>query len=238
MYESKMRNRIRYALQTLLHGIPPDPGPPPSPYGTTSYSQEGEDRVLNRLFEGQSTGFYIDVGAFHPMRFSNTYLLYLRGWRGINIDPRLGTKEEFDRDRPRDINIQSAIDLEPGTLDYFEYAESAYNTCDRELVDTRNIPFTSVRQVEAKPLADVLDANLPIGVSIDFISIDAEGLDLRVLQSNDWDRYRPNYVLVEIIGKKSLENVLNHEITEFLTRENYVAFAKTYNTIFYISRAR
>ena len=51
-----------------------------------SFSQEGEDLLIDRMFDGQSVGFYVDVGAHHPTRFSNTYLLYLRGWRGINID--------------------------------------------------------------------------------------------------------------------------------------------------------
>ena len=51
-----------------------------------SYSQEGEDMVLKRIFDKQTKGFYIDVGAHHPKRFSNTYNFYLKGWKGINID--------------------------------------------------------------------------------------------------------------------------------------------------------
>jgi hypothetical protein len=61
------------------------------------YSQEGEDLIASRLFPNQSTGFYVDIGAHHPTRFSNTYLLYTKGWRGINIDPLPGSKELFDK---------------------------------------------------------------------------------------------------------------------------------------------
>src|SRR5690349_18351333 len=74
-----------------------------------SYSQEGEDMVLRRVFEHKAHGFYVDVGAHHPMRFSNTYFFYRRGWRGINIDARPGSKREFDRARPRDINVECGV---------------------------------------------------------------------------------------------------------------------------------
>ena len=59
-------------------------------YLNCSYSQEGEDMVLARYLEGQKNGFYVDVGAHHPFRFSNTYHFYLKGWHGVNIDPLWG----------------------------------------------------------------------------------------------------------------------------------------------------
>jgi hypothetical protein len=56
-------------------------------YATKSYSQEGEDMILNRIFEGKCQGFYVDIGAHHPRRFSNTYFFYKHGWTGINVEP-------------------------------------------------------------------------------------------------------------------------------------------------------
>ena len=61
-------------------------------FNSKSYSQEGEDLILSRYFDGQREGFFIDVGAFHPIRFSNTYLFYRLGWSGINIEARPGSK--------------------------------------------------------------------------------------------------------------------------------------------------
>ena len=61
------------------------------PFGSLCYSQEGEDMILGKIFSGQKHGFYVDVGAHHPLRFSNTYLFYLKGWRGINIDAMPGS---------------------------------------------------------------------------------------------------------------------------------------------------
>jgi hypothetical protein len=74
-----------------------------------SYAQEGEDMVLRRIFEDQPLGFYVDVGAHHPVRFSTTYFFYRRGCRGINIDATPGSMDAFRRLRPRDINLEVAI---------------------------------------------------------------------------------------------------------------------------------
>ena len=73
-----------------------------------SYSQEGEDLVLARYF-AKSSLIYVDVGAHHPTRYSNTYLFYSQGWRGINIDAMPGSMDAFRRDRPRDINIEALV---------------------------------------------------------------------------------------------------------------------------------
>ncbi|MFT7246563.1 MAG: hypothetical protein ACI82A_003940, partial [Candidatus Azotimanducaceae bacterium] len=70
-----------------------------------SWSQEGEDQILRRIFEQQSTGFYVDVGAHHPKRFSNTFLFYKLGWQGINIDAMPGSMALFNRERSRDLNL-------------------------------------------------------------------------------------------------------------------------------------
>lgn len=85
-------------------------------FHTKSYSQEGEDLLLSRIFGDKKDGFYIDVGAHHPFRFSNTYLLYKRGWRGINIDAMPGSMKLFNRFRPRDINIECGVASGGGEL--------------------------------------------------------------------------------------------------------------------------
>jgi hypothetical protein len=69
-------------------------------YAIKSYSQEGEDMILQRIFENQPCGFYVDVGAHHPKRFSNTYFFYKKGWRGINIEAMVGSRQLFNKMRP------------------------------------------------------------------------------------------------------------------------------------------
>src|SRR5829696_7661265 len=78
-------------------------------YSRKSYSQEGEDLILERIFLEQKKGFYVDVGAHHPKRFSNTFLFYKLGWFGINIDAMPGSMSAFESARPRDINLEVAI---------------------------------------------------------------------------------------------------------------------------------
>jgi FkbM family methyltransferase len=176
-------------------------------YHVLSFAQEGEDRLLARLLEGTRAGFYVDVGAHHPQRFSNTYAFYLRGWRGINIDPLPGMRELFDRIRPEDINLETAIGFR-SIRTYFQFAETALNTFDPELSEerVRKGHRPSARQeIAVVPLADVLDRRVPPGTPIDFLTVDAEGLDLEVLRSNDWRRFRPRFVLAE---ERSLGNLL------------------------------
>jgi hypothetical protein len=87
-------------------------------YARESYSQEGEDMLLERFLEHRHSGFYVDVGAHHPRRFSNTYRLYRRGWRGLNIDANPGSMALFRHVRPRDINIEAAVSSVPQQLTY------------------------------------------------------------------------------------------------------------------------
>jgi FkbM family methyltransferase len=202
-----------------------------------SWSQEGEDQILRRIFERQSDGFYVDVGAHHPKRFSNTYLFYKRGWRGINIDAMLGSMRVFKKTRPRDINLEIGIGEQQGKLDYFVFNEPALNGFSRDLSDERNeadsaYRIESVIKVDVYPLRQVLDNYLPAGQVIDFMSIDVEGLDFQVLKSNDWNKYRPTYVLAEILGS-SLHEIDQSDIGQFMRDTGYVLYAKCMNTVFF-----
>ncbi len=91
-----VRNLLRPIRQALTRILCPRP-----PFSDYSFSQEGEDMLLRSIFVDKSTGFYVDVGAYHPQRFSNTNHFYLAGWRGINIDAMPGSMEPFHQFRPR-----------------------------------------------------------------------------------------------------------------------------------------
>lgn len=202
-----------------------------------SWSQEGEDRILNRIFEQQEFGFYIDIGAHHPRRFSNTYLLYRRGWRGINIDAMPGSMRAFNKIRPRDINLEIAIADRQTELDYYIFNEPALNGFSRDLSQERHAAASGyviedVIKVEVLQLHEVLHQHLPACQSIDFMSVDVEGLDFQVLKSNDWNRYRPTYVLVEVL-ESSLHEIEKSEIGRFMRVTGYILFAKCLNTVFF-----
>lgn len=201
------------------------------------YSQEGEDLVAARLLENVSDGFYVDVGAHHPIHHSNTYLFYRRGWRGINIDATPGSMAEFRRLRPRDINLERLIASDTSPRQFYVFNEPELNTASSDLARERSQENSGYRvstelQLTPCSLASVLDEFLPSGRAIDLMSVDVEGLDLDVLRSNDWERYRPRLLLVELLGTP-LSKIESHEISRFLRDRQYRPIAKLYNTVIF-----
>lgn len=205
-------------------------------YATKSYSQEGEDLVLRRFFESQQSGFYVDVGAHHPFRFSNTYLFYKKGWRGINIDAMPASMRLFERLRPRDINLELPISDKAETLTYYAFNEPALNGFSRDLSNARHgkkgFKIIFQQEMQTSTLAEVFANHLRENQAIDFLSVDVEGLDFEVLCSNDWGRFRPTVVLAELLSTE-IESIATSQIGSFMQSVGYVAFAKTMNTVFF-----
>lgn len=205
-------------------------------YGMLAYSSEGEDLILRRIFDNKKNGVYVDVGAHHPFRFSNTYLFYKMNWRGINIDPSPGFQVLFNRYRPHDINLEMGVSLEKQELRYSIFNEPALNTFSadkvKEYTQVMKYKVIDEKKIATWPLSEILDKYLSNATAIDFFTIDAEGLDMDVLRSNNWDKYRPAYVLVE---SKPFELAPDsgNEISAFMQDVGYRIFAKTYYTYFF-----
>ena len=204
----------------------------------TSYSQEGEDMVLQSFYEGRKKykGFYIDVGAHHPYRFSNTLFFYKRGWRGINIEPTPNAVKAFNIFRRRDINLNIGISSKRDKLLFYCFNEPALNGFSKELSEERNstsVKYKIIKQIEIEtlPLADVLDKYLPAEQKIDFLTIDVEGFDLQVLQSNNWEKYKPTFILVE--DRIDFNNLTDSEVYQYLEKQGYQLVAKTLRTLFF-----
>lgn len=205
-------------------------------YETKSYSQEGEDMILRRLFGEQTRGFYVDVGAHHPSRYSNTYYFYKQGWRGINIDAMPGSMRLFRKLRPRDINLEIAISDSNHVLTYYMFNDPAANSFSKGLSEKRHRKekYRIIDEIEIvpSPLSEALDTYLPENVEIDFLSVDVEGMDFQVLKSNNWIKYKPKVILTESLSF-SLSELSTSEIYEFLINKGYRLFAKTVNTLFF-----
>ncbi len=201
------------------------------------FSQNGEDLILNRLLENKSNGFFVDVGAHHPVRFSNTYLFYLNGWNGINIDAMPNSMMIFDRTRPRDINIEVGISSQEEKLTYYKFNEPALNTFDSFEAESKNKgPYKIIDSVNlyTTTLEKVLKKNLPSGQEIDFFNIDVEGKDFDVLISNDWNIFRPKFILIEIIRNYHWE-VIESSIFKYLSNIGYKFISCAYNTAIFQS---
>ena len=209
-------------------------------YGQKSYAQEGEDLALMRLIDDGKPGFYIEVGCHHPFRFSNTYAFYKRGWRGICIDPLPGTAAKFAKWRPRDIAVECAVAEKESILTYHMYNEPALNTFDYDLTLSRRstspqYDVIEKRSVAVRPLRAILsDLRDLIPNQISFFSVDVEGLDLEVLQSNDWDQFRPSAIVAESLSTE-MRRFEDDPVAVLLAGLRYRPVCKTGNSVIYIA---
>ncbi len=168
------------------------------PNADIAYSQSGEDMLLcNHIFNNQKSGFYVDVGAHHPRRFSNTYLLYKKGWSGINIDPVPNMQQLF-KERVRDINISVGISNKRGFMQYYTFSKSPLNTFEPEVARQQEQKYGNPKEIETEvfTLREILD-NYANNKKIDFMNIDVEGHEIEVLSSNDWEKYSPRVIALE-----------------------------------------
>jgi FkbM family methyltransferase len=162
-----------------------------------SYSQFGEDLLIDRLLGKPGTGVYVDVGANDPDFLNNTKRFYERGWRGVNIEPHVGLFRKFLTARPGDTNLNIGVGPVEGELEFFlfdPHQNSTFSAREAERYKSLGEKLVGVEKVKVETLRAVLER---IGKRVDFLSVDAEGIDLEVLKSNDWSRFRPVLVCVE-----------------------------------------
>lgn len=193
-------------------------------YKKMTYSQFGEDLVLDEIFSGKSQGYYVDIGCYHPKQFSNTYKLFKRGWKGINIDANPYSIILFNRLRKRDTNLNLAIARDEKEIEYFSWGLNSENTISpaqaKGVEKDKGKPW-KVSRLKTKTLKQVLDDNLPDNTNIDLLSIDVEGVDLEIIQSNDWQKYSPKVLLVESF-LKDIDAVKSSELYLYLTKQGYL----------------
>lgn len=177
------------------------------------YSQDGEDVSLCELLP--EAGFYVDIGAHHPERFSVTKLLYDRGWSGINVDVTPSISREFMLRRSRDTNLESLVGS-PGNVVFYRFVEEALNTTNRdraEILKASGWELVSDYILEIRSLTEVLGQSSSPS-HIDFLNVDVEGADFDVLASLDWDHYSVGAVLVEI--GRPIWDLENDQVAQFL----------------------
>ena len=142
---------------------------------------------------------------------------------------------EFNKVRPADINLEIPVSDKNEVLSYYIFNEPALNTFSKEMADERaKKPIYKVERVvdiATKPLAELLDEFLPEQQSIDFLTIDVEGLDFQVLRSNNWDKYLPKIILLE--NEMEIQEMIGSDIDIFMQEKNYQLYAKTVKTFFY-----
>jgi FkbM family methyltransferase len=194
----------------------------------TTYSQCGEDLILDYLHHHKDNGFYVDVGANDPRIFSNTYFFYKKGWNGLVIEPNLQKLDEYRSRRKRDIRGHYAVGPK-GSFKFFKFREDALNTMSEEVAESyekMGHKIVSTETVPSLPLSDIFKKK---NVSrIDFLSIDTEGQNFEVLQTNDWDTYRPSFVVVETAEfDKPDDESLEEKYNTYMEQVGYKKVAST-----------
>lgn len=198
-----------------------------------SFAQDAEDLVLDRLLHQLDPGFYVDVGAYHPVVISNTWHFYqLRGWRGICVEPNPEMAKVLRQRRPRDIVVETAIGTRSGTAQYEMFGEPNYNRLAKDAPPPdylrRLLPGKKTVTVPMATLAEILAAHLPLSTPVDLLTVDCEGHDFEVLRSNDWARYLPRAICVE-----SHDPQEEKEIVSYLKERKYDLSAKINHSLIF-----
>ena len=185
-----------------------------------SHSINYEDVLLRRIFRDQPTGFYIDVGAAHPIDDSDTYMLHRRGWSGINIEPNPDFFRALEQERPADRNLNLALSDRDGSIVWHRVGNTGLSTCDSAQAERagRHGHVITRHTVRTTTLACILADACP--ASIDLLKVDVEGLELQVLSGNNWDRWRPSLIVVEATLPESPER-RTEEVGPYLQQRGY-----------------
>jgi peptide methionine sulfoxide reductase MsrB len=189
-----------------------------------TYSQNQEDLYIDNYFKNKEHGIYLDIGCYHPLKYSNTALLYNRGWKGINVDMNQTSIDLFNILRKRDINICAAIsNTSEEVTQYFDHVFSPINTIDKNFsnIASREIlfkPFKEKKITTFKLDQIFKDHNIKYKY-IDFINIDVEAHDYEVLQSINLPFFNAKMICVEMENYQS--NSKDEKIKKYLEKYNY-----------------
>jgi len=219
------------------------PSASPRPQGQTSYAQAGEDLLVNYLFGHLKIKdiAYLDIGAYDPVYLSNTYFFYNQGYQGVLVEPNVAMCKKLRAVRPKDTTLEAGIGIgKASEADYYVMSEPSWNTFDKAQAE-HGVKVTggrvTIREVRRVPLLNVNDvmAEHFNGKAPAFLSVDAEGWDLAILKSVDFERFRPAAICAEtlILG----ENGAIPEIPAFMKTKGYVDRGGSFvNTIFVDSK--
>lgn len=187
------------------------------------YSQGGEDKIVDKIFENKNIGNYIDVGAHDPIELSNTYHFYEKGWSGICLEPNIDLIPYFSRTRNRDKVLNIAAGDYDGRADFF-FGEFTVHSSLKKSTITNN----GTREVQVNRLESILD-DIGFPREFEFISVDTEGTEIDVLQGLNLDKYSPRLIIAEY----NTAGKIDKELQKFLLHRGYhVIFINKWNMIF------
>jgi FkbM family methyltransferase len=199
----------------------------------TSYSQCGEDLIVNYIFylRNIANPSYIDIGANDPFFLSNTAIFSLKGCKGINIEANPGLIAKFNKYRPNDINLNIGIGNSEGIMDFHVMNDSTLSSFSKSecetYIKTGKYNILKIVKVKVEILENILKKYCN-GIFPDFMSLDAEGMDLEILKSINFDITAPKVICVEAAEYSSIgAGERRSELIDFLVGKGYYEYANT-----------
>ena len=187
-----------------------------------SYSFGGCDLLIDYIFKSKKKGFYLDVGCQHPVSNNNTYLLYKRGWNGMNIDLDPKNIRLFNLERPDEINICKCVSSNNSKKDlFFFHPGSPINSLEKKT--TKDKSNFSLKKIKTFTLNSILEDHKIR--DIDYFNLDVEGHEIDILKNFNIKYYKPKVISVEFIDyqMKKLE-FKNNDINRVLQSDLYKYF--------------
>lgn len=208
-----------------------------SPHSESTWASLGEDillkHIINEVLDIRAPGYYVDVGCNDPIIHSNTYKLYQSGWRGIAIDANKALIERYKKIRQRDVAICSLVSDITEELQFTNFRQPLFSSVETTYVKEWGQVFMveSVTTMKPARLDEILDRH-EVPKCFELLKVDVEGHDLHVLNSLDFEKYRPRIILVEM-DARTVESAIGDPIFIFLKERGYLMHSLAgYNGIF------
>lgn len=205
-----------------------------------SYSLEAEDLLIDNIYSAVlkrfKPGFYLDIGAAHPTKHSNTYFFYKLGWSGVCVEPNPDFHALYNEKRPHDLALNIGLSAKmSGDLTYHRFNHPYINGFyGQDTVDwhtqKNGQTYLGSRQIECQRITDFLAAN--VNRSVELLNIDVETLDVEILSAWDWNACKPLIICAEI-HTTSLKDVVESDVAKILNAAGYTAVSRGWlSTIF------
>jgi hypothetical protein len=204
------------------------------------YSQWGEDLFISDFFKNKNEGIYLDIGCFHPYMYSNTCLLYKKGWNGINIDINQTSIDLFNIARPKDTSICTTIDQNKKKFKVFlDDPFSPVNTLNKDFYEDFKKSFFKNKKllsIQSKTIQEIIHIS-NISQNVDFINIDAEGSDFEILKQININKLNAKLISIETHNVDGSKSKNFDSITNFLKKNNYLILQRVGpTTLFNLSK--
>ena len=200
----------------------------------------GVDVIVDSILKNKNKGIYIDVGCHHPLINNNTYLLFKRGWKGINIDLDFSSVDMFNYFRPNDDNQKIALSNKKGDAKLFFFHNRAPKNTLNKLSGKG---AKTIKKIPINTLDNIIKQSKIKIKEIDFLTIDVEGNELDVLMGFNINKYKPKVVSLELINKKintfyelEIRNIQKSKIYKYMINKNYKLANWVHDDLIFVSK--